>query len=420
MAAMAMGSAARAAVGQSESRPPVRIGVIGLGNRGRALLRLLLRMPSAAVTALCDMDEGALARAGEIVRRETGRQPAGYSGKAEAYRDLLGDDRVDAVLVATPTKWHCSMSVAAMKAGKHVGSEVPAGFSIEELWQLVETKEATGRRYMLLENYIYTRPNMMVYNMARQGVFGETYYAECAYIHDCRFMLFKQDGSLDWWGEWASRNYGHDYPTHGLGPVSKWLGLNEGDRMTQCCAMMSRPRVLAGYTRKRFGPESPQARIEWKNGDFTSVMIETADGRLIRTDYDVNSPRPMSNYHLLQGTQGVYDSRAGFYFDGAREAWEPAEAWYDRYDHPDWRQSADDAARSGHGGGDYFAVRDFVDMARQDCEPWIDVYDAASWSAIYHCSRLSIDRRGASVEVPDFTRGRWRQRDWRKPATRPV
>ena len=53
-------------------------------------------------------------------------------------------------------------------------------------------------------------------------------------------------------------------------------------------------------------------------------------------------------------------------------------------------------------------------MLRQDREPWIDVYDAATWSAIIFCSKLSLDRKGARVEMPDFTGGRWKDPNWRK------
>lgn len=78
------------------------------------------------------------------------------------------------------------------------------------------------------------------------------------------------------------------------------------------------------------------------------------------------------------------------------------------------------AAKAGHGGGDYFVLRDFAEMVRTDREPWADVYDGASWSVVYHCSRESIDRQGASVEVPDFTNGRWKAATWRQDHDRPA
>ncbi len=407
-------SSHRAQAADSTSERPVRIGIVGVGNRGTHLLRILLGVPGVKVNALCDLDAENLQKARDLVAGKQGDPPAGYGDGPDAYGRMLQRDDLDAILVATPTKWHCPMAVAAMKAGKHVASEVPAGFHLDELWELVRTKEATGKRYILLENYLYAREAMAVYNMAMQGIFGDPYYAECAYIHDCRFMLFKDDGSLDWWGDWAGKYYGHDYPTHAMGPVSKWMGINDGDRVTHLSAMMSTPRVLERYATREYGPDSQQAKIEWANGDFTSVMMTTEHGRLIRNDYDVNSPRPMSNYYLLQGVRGCYDSRVGLFFDQSMKLWEDREEYYSKYEHPVWKQEGEQAKHAGHGGGDYFVVRAFVNMVREDREPWIDVYDAASWSVIYHCSKQSIDANGGSVEMPDFTGGKWRDKDWRQ------
>lgn len=413
------GLCSRRTLAEEPGARPVRLGIVGTGNRGRALLEILVGIPGAEVRAICDLDEANLRQAAEIVRKR-GPTPELYGRPPRDYAAMLDRDDLDAVVVATPTKWHCRMAIQAMKAGKHVATEVPAGFDLDELWELVRTKESTGRHYMLLENYAYMRANLAVWNMVRAGLFGEPYYAECGYVHDCRFMLFKPDGSLDWWGDWAARNYGSDYPTHALGPVSKWLGLNEGDRMEYCTSMMTAPRVLKQYAARRFGPDSPQAKIDWALGEFVVTLIHTAQGRVIRLDYDVNSPRPMLISYLVQGTKGVYDSREGIFLEGGPEKWEPVGPYLDRYDHAYWRNHREAASRAGHGGGDYFVLRDFVEMVRQDREPWIDVYDAASWSVLYHCSRQSIDRRGGSIEIPDFTGGRWKNPGWRKDHMRPA
>ena len=53
-------------------------------------------------------------------------------------------------------------------------------------------------------------------------------------------------------------------------------------------------------------------------------------------------------------------------------------------------------------------------MIREDKDPWIDVYDAASWSSLIFCSRLSLDRKGARVEMPEFTNGKRKDATWRK------
>lgn len=413
-------AAMRRSSGRGGDPAPVRLGVAGVGSRGTWLLAGLLKMPGVEVRAVCDLDAARVEHAATMVREAGGRPPAEYSDGSNPYAAMLEREEIDAVLIATPTKWHCPMAIEAMKAGRDVGCEVPAGFELEELWELVRTKEATGRRYMLLENYLYMRHVMMVMNMVHAGRFGDPYYAECSYIHDCRFMLFKPDGSLDWWGEWVTRHYGNDYPTHALGPVSKWLRLNDGDRMERCSSMMSSPRVLKRYAEAKFGADSPQARLPWAQGEFIATLIQTAGGRLIRVDYDANSPRPESIYYLVQGTDGVYDSRSGVFFDGRPERWESAEAHHREYDHAYWRRMGEAAESAGHGGGDYFVLHDFVEMVRQQREPWIDVYDGAAWSSIFHCSRESIDRQGSSVEIPDFTRGRWRDPGWRRDAMKPA
>jgi len=407
---------------QTANARPVRLGVVGLGNRGTHLLSLAVALPGVQVKAVCDLSEDNLKRASGIVQKAQGVEPALYAKAPNDYSAMVKRDDIDAVLIATPTKWHCPMAIEAMKAGKHVGSEVPAGFQLQELWDLVKTKEATGRRYMLLENYLYMRHIMTVWNMVRAGVFGEPYYAECGYLHDCRFMLFKQDGSLDWWGDWAANNFGSDYPTHAMGPVSKWMGLNEGDRMEYCTSMMTAPRVLQEYAVRKYGADSPQGKITWALGEFVSTQIRTVNGRVIRLDYDVNSPRPAVLPYMIQGTKGLYDSRHGVYIEHVSqgEKWEDLRKYREQYDHACWKRDAQKAEKAGHGGGDYFTVRDFVEMVRQDREPWIDVYDAASWSVLYWCSRESIANRSKTVDVPDFTDGRWKDQNWRKDSHRPA
>lgn len=184
---------------------------------------------------------------------------------------MLERDDFDAVLIATPVKWHAPMSIDAMKAGKHVGSEVPASDVLEELWELVRTKVKTGKHYMLLENYIYSSWSMLVYNMAQKGLFGDIYYGEGAYIHDCKNLLFGgKEGILTWRGEKTRDCWGQSYSTHALGPVSKWMGINDGDRLEYMTTMMNKPRALQEYVAKKFGTDSKQAKIDftWRYDQF--------------------------------------------------------------------------------------------------------------------------------------------------------
>ncbi|MBN1341593.1 MAG: Gfo/Idh/MocA family oxidoreductase [Phycisphaerae bacterium] len=408
-AAVMLGSHALAEVSQEKTKP-VRIGVIGVGGRGTGLLKVMLSLPGVEVPVICDINEANLNRATEIVKRIKGNPPEGFSKGPHDYRRMLQRDDFDAVLIATPAPLHAEMAADTLKAGKHCGSEVPGAYTMDECWQLVKTKEQTGKRYMLLENYCYAQQRMMVLNMVRKGVFGETYYAECSYIHDCSSLRFKPDGSLTWRGEVKRDLIGNLYPTHSLGPVSKWMNINRGDRMTSLVSSMSKPAALHAYAVKRFGKDSDPARLKFRCGDMSVTLIKTAQDRLITVYYDSDSPRPASIFYLIQGTDGVYDSRSGVYIEGKSPAhrWEPVSKYQKEYEHEYWKTRGDAANKTGHGGGDYFVLSDFVEMARHDREPFVDVCDSATWSSVMPLSKKSIEKGSASVEIPDFTGGKWK------------
>ncbi len=404
----ASGMAALSAAGLSaaaDKEEAVRIGIIGVGGRGTGLMRILLQSPHVSLRAICDINEEHLSRAVEIVERTHGAKPDGYSEGPYDYRRMLERDDLDAVLIATPAALHAEMAADALRAGKDVGSEVPGAHTLDECWNLVRVKEETGRRYMLLENYNYARERMMTANMAAQGAFGELVYAECSYIHDCNYLRFNPDGSLTWRGDSVRTGFGNMYPTHALGPVSKWLGVNDSDRFVSLTSCDSRPDGLKRFVLDKFGEDSEQARIPWTSGGMNVTLIKTEKNRLITVYYDTVSPRPQSIFYLLQGDKGVFDSRSGIYLKGEspEEQWEPWQNYLEKYDHDYWRLRGEEAAKTGHGGGDYFSISDFVEMVRKREEPYIDVYDSAAWSAVLPLSQESIRRGGDSVDFPDFT-----------------
>jgi predicted dehydrogenase len=405
-----------------KSSSPLRFGIIGVGSRGTGLLTVLLNIPNTTVTAICDMNKANLDNAIKIVEKMKGTTPAGYSKDEYDYRNMLKRDDVDAVLIATSIKWHAIMSSDALKANKHVGCEVPGGYTEEELTRLIKARETSGRHYMLLENYNYFRANMAVYNMTQKGVFGETYFAECAYLHETDFLNFNPDGSLTWRGELRKNTHGNWYATHEIGPVSKWLGINEGDRFKYLVCMQTEPRMAHIHAVQKFGAQSEQAKIKFKTGEMITTLIYTEMGKVIRVDFGPFSPHPQSVYYSVQGTKGGYDSRAGVYIEGVspNEKWEDAEKYLVKYENSYWQQEKAKAEEAGHGGSDYFVMRDFVEMVRQDREPWIDVYDSAAWSIIYKCTQTSLEHKSAPVDIPDFTGGRWKDASWRKDNMKPL
>lgn len=394
----------------------IRVAVLGTGSRGTGMMRQSLLFPGVKIAAVCDVNEARASQAQNVVEKATGSRPAPYTRGPEDYRRMLERQDVDVVLIMTYQDQHAAQAIHAMQAGKHVGSETPSAYTIDECWALVEAKEKTGRRYMLLENYPYARTRMMVLNLAHRGVMGEITYGESSYIHDTRNLAYEKDGSLSWRGRIASQHRGDVYPTHALGPVSLWMGMDRGDRLATMVSMDTGTRNLATYARDRFGAAHPAAQPGFfQKRDTTITLLRSANEKMIVLRYDSASNRPAGGWEQLQGTRGAYDGSPGaelLYLQGRspEDRWEPVEKHRAEFEHPFWKKDGAAAAVAGHGGGDYFVMREFYRAIAEDRETPIDVYDGAAWSAVLPLSARSIRDGNKPVEIPDFTRGRWKER----------
>ena len=140
----------------------VRVAIIGTGLRGRSTLGELLAIEGVRITALCDVVEDKAKRAAAMVVKAGQPEPALYTRGDRDYERLLQRDDIDFVYTATPWPWHTPVSLAAMRAGKHVGSEVAIGSSIADLWELVDTSEKTRRHCLMMENCCYGNSELTV------------------------------------------------------------------------------------------------------------------------------------------------------------------------------------------------------------------------------------------------------------------
>jgi predicted dehydrogenase len=166
-----LGVAAASLVPMSRAaESPVRIGIVGVGNRGSSLLQLMLSMKDVSIPALCDIDVQHLAAGQKMVQQSGRPEPEGYSRNEHDFERLMSRDDLDAVVIATPWEWHTIMAVYCMKAGKFTACEVPAALTFEECWSLIDTHEKTGTPYMMLENWY--REDSLAAHMTRAA--GET------------------------------------------------------------------------------------------------------------------------------------------------------------------------------------------------------------------------------------------------------
>lgn len=408
-AAMTLGAPAFA---QHQPLERVRVGMVGVGSRGSSLLRALLQLPYVDVLAVGDLIEERTTQAQDLVEQARGNRPAAYTKGERDFENLVVRDDLDAVICATPVKWHTPVMLATMRAGKYGATEVPAAFTLDECWALVRTSRETGMPCMMLENVCYFENVLALLRMVREGVFGELLHAEGGYQHDCRFLAFK-DGELTWRGELYATVNGNYYPTHPIGPIAQWFNINRGDRFTRLVSMSTKARGLRNQAIKEYGPDHPLAKRDYALGDINTSLIETANGLTVTLYHDTATPRPYDLIMRLQGTKGIHMQDQIYLEDVSPTAhtYEPFAPYQKQYAHPLWTELQEEASKhGGHGGSDYITVYEFIRAVRNRTQTPQDVYDAATWSAIVPLSFESVAKQSATLEFPDFTEGAWKSR----------
>lgn len=376
----------------------IRVGLVGAAGRG-GTFREVLEACGAKIQAVCDLHTEEL---------ESCRLRLGAEEKYSSLEEMLDRSHLDAVVIGTPMPSHVPQSVLALKKGIHVFCEVPAGISVEECQDLVESASQSDAQYMMGENYLYSRPNMIIAQLVQQGLFGEVYYAEGEYLHDVRELCEQTPWRLKWQTGIAGITYG----THSLGPILQWL---PGDRVARVCC-------------ENTGSHLRDPRGNYYAQDSATMLCKTVFGVLIKIRVDLVSQRPhsMCNYQL-QGTLGAYESSRGGPVDHGKiyfKALSEEVCWHDidslaeiddlaaRYLPAIWKNPPEIVSRSGHSGGDYMAILDFLNMIRNQTPCRVGIHEAMDMTLPGLVSQQSILRGGQWLEVPN-------SRDWVQGASLP-
>lgn len=388
----------------------VRIGFVGIGLQGSGHVQSLLRIEGCTIQAVCDIVPEKVEAAQGWVEEAGFPRPRGYSRGERDFERLCAEEDLDLVINATPWEWHVPICVSAMESGKHTATEVPAAYTLEDCWQLVEVAERTSRHCVMLENVNYGRMEMMVFHMVRRGLLGEILHGEGGYLHDLREIKFEDQNEGLWRRHHSMRRNGNLYPTHGLGPIANCMDINRGDRFATLVSMSGPSRGLQDFAQKNYPPEHPKRQETYVLGDVNVSLIQTANGRTIYVSHDTNLPRPYSRIHLVQGTQGIFQGYPDrVYVEGLNEphSWEDATTWLEQWEHPLWRGMEERSRGAGHGGMDFMEVYRLIKCLREGLPTDMNVYDAAALSAVTPLSEWSVAHGSRPIEFPDFTRGRW-------------
>lgn len=415
---------------ERSSSDRLKVGIVGVGMRGRVHLQELLRRDDVVVKAICDIDPFTIDRALAQIARAGKPKPQVYTGDDHAWREMYAKAKLDAVLIVTPWEWHAPQAIEAMHANIAVGCEVVAGITLDDHWRVLGAQLATGTPYMLLENVCYRRDVMAVLNMVRQGLFGEIVHVEGGYQHDLRAVKFNSGvpgqaagGGVEFgdkgWSEarWRTnhsvKRNGDLYPSHGIGPCAMYVNINRGNRFERISSYASKSRGLGNFIHD-LAPDHPNNRTTFKLGDVVQTQIACANGETLLLTHDTSLPRPYSLGFRVQGVRGIWmDVNESIYIEhqaSAHDEWERAQPWLDKYDHPLWKKYAAQADGAGHGGMDFFVVHAFIEALRRGEPMPIDIYDAVTWSAITPLSEQSIAENNRTVDFPDFTAGKWKDR----------
>ncbi len=399
----------------------IRVGVVGVGSRGTYALKRLSCMPGVEIAAFCDIREEAMKRCREYLASKKFRPAREFLGPV-AYKDLCQWDGVDVVYACVPWKLHAPVALEAMRCDKHAFVEVPATMDVDSCWELVETSEATRRHCMMLENCCYGEHEMLALNMCRLGVLGEPVYGEAGYLHSGKTRGYKLS---EFRAEWYQEHRGNYYPTHGLGPVAQYMNINRGDRFDYVNSMET--KSIADFIRDgdpRWNGNNLETYKKYLIGGYNSSLIHTVNGKIILLNLSCTVPHPYSRINTIQGTHGIFmdyplridvedtpgsgpheaSNPDGCRFDQKRTA-----ALREKYKHPLWKQVGELAKKAGgHGGMDFLMDLRWIYCLQNGLPLDQDVYDLASWSCLCELTEKSQAKRGAPVDIPDFTRGAWK------------
>ena len=392
----------------------LKVGIVGLGQRGRGLLTNILNLKEVVVTALCDKFEDR--RDAEYKRVVENGDPAPQ--KFEDYNDLIKSG-VQVVIVSTSWSVHVEVALASMKAGIPVAIEVGGTHYIDDCWKLVDCYEQTKTPFFFLENCCYNKDEALVTSLVRNGVLGDISFCQGYYCHDLREEIAGGIDTHHYRLKEYMENNCENYPTHELGPIAKILNITSGNRFTKLVSMSSKAQGMKHYIANNPKYSERLKDAEFKQGDVTTTMIECENGETIFLKLDTTLPRLYERGLTVSATKGFYcqttqsvildDGEFNHECDPYKKAFFSAEK-YSEYLPDAWRTITKEQIDAGHGGMDYVMLKHFFKCVIEKRPMPIDVYDAVTWMSVTALSEQSIAQGSMPVECPDFTRGQYKTR----------
>ena len=360
----------------------IKIGVFGLGRGFSHLDSILLN--NGDIVAVCDMSEEKLQKAQEKL---------GDIGLYKDFDSFLAHPGLEAVLLCNFFHEHTPYAIKALEKDIHVLSECTSNATMADGVALVRAAEKSKAFYMLDENYPHMKFNREMRRIYRDGSLGKLLFAEGEYNHPLdpadvkninRWRPFEKH-----WRNFTPRSY---YITHSLAP----LMFITGAWPVRVTAM---PVYYPGGEDALFGPavKDRAAIITCLNNDDSVYRVTGCAGFGAHGD-SVRLCCDKGQVENVRGTDGKIMLRYN--------AWNVPQGreeinFYD----PEWHDDQEALiAKSGHGGGDFIVVREFLNCIREGKKPEFDEYFATNMASVAILAHRSILAGGQPFDVPDFRR----------------
>ncbi len=364
----------------------VNVAIIGLGF-GAEFGPIYQKHPGANLYALCQRNPEKLKKMGEALQVEK---------LYTSYEDVLKDPNVDFVHINTPIPDHAPMSIAALKAGKHVMCTVPMATTVEECFQIVQLVKQTGLKYMMAETVVYSREFLFLKEMVHKGEMGKIQYLAASHPQD-----------MDGWPAYWEKMIPMHYATHVVSPC---LGLlNKPAEYVSCFGSGTVRDDIRQKSGNSFAVES--CHIKVKDSDVVAhiwrFLYDTA--RQYRESFDVYGSKKSFEWTLIEGEPHVLHTAK------LAEPQIPSKIEVPDYAHllPEpirpFTRTIQDAQHlsfiqgGGHGGSHPHLVHEMVSALLEDRDPWPNAVQSANWTCVGILAHQSALRGGLPMWLPEWS-----------------
>ncbi len=374
------------------SNEKVNIAIVGLGF-GAEFIPIYQRHPRANLYAICQRNRRKLDAIGDAF---------GVGVRYDDFNELIRDPNVDAVHINSPIPDHAWMSLAALKAGKHVACTVPMATSIADCKRIVDLVRKTGLSYMMMETVVYAREFLYLKQLYETGRLGKIQFLQASHQQD-------MDGWPNYWPGLPPMWYA----THCVGPM---LALtNATAEYVSCFGSGTIRKELIKEYGSPFAVET--SHIKFKDSDLTARIYRSLFdvARQYRESIDVYGSKKSFEWTLVEHESHVLHTakrpeakipRRITVPDFAKRLPAPIRRFTTRgvYDlakktHLSFTQGA------GHGGSHPHLAHEFVMALVDGRDPFPNARQSANWTCVGLCSHESALAGGKIVKLPAFTLG---------------